>query len=284
MQKSVFPIIMLLCLFCVWSIHAQTLRVESIGRDALDISASTGLRLDLNGTPCALVKVSLPLNGITFSGDVMGNVERNGSNYLVYMPKGTKRLWVNHPDFRELEVNLAASVGPLESKRTYRVDISIPEWYLIKQAAVSSQSSQSQSSVQSQTPASSQIAISPAESSTPSWNDVKIVGDENSTSYYDLMPSQDGKASVISGFVTEMTIDGEDIIGAVVTLFDENKNILEETVTDFDGHYSLPIPVGNDGLLLKFTYVGMKTQEIKYTGQTTLNVYMKPQNRKKEVK
>ena len=136
MQKSVFSIIMLLCFLCVWSVHAQTLRVESIGRDALDISASTGLRLDLNGTACALVKVSLPLNGITFSGDVMGKVERNGSNYLVYMPKGTKRLWVNHPDFRELEVNLAASVGPLESKRTYRVDISIPEWYLIKQAVL----------------------------------------------------------------------------------------------------------------------------------------------------
>ena len=64
----------------------------------------------------------------------------------------------------------------------------------------------------------------------------------------------------------------------------EYEDILEETVTDFDGHYCLPIPVGNDGLLLKFTYVGMKTQEIKYKGQTRLDVYMKPQKRKKEVK
>ncbi|QDO93548.1 TonB-dependent receptor [Formosa sediminum] len=41
------------------------------------------------------------------------------------------------------------------------------------------------------------------------------------------------------------------------------------TATDFDGNYSLKV---NEGDILEFSFIGYKSQNITYTGQTTLNV------------
>lgn len=45
------------------------------------------------------------------------------------------------------------------------------------------------------------------------------------------------------------------------------------TVTDMDGKYSLQIP--EDAAALVFSFVGMKTQEVAYSGQTVINVDLK---------
>lgn len=44
------------------------------------------------------------------------------------------------------------------------------------------------------------------------------------------------------------------------------------TVTDMDGKYSLQVP--EDATALIFSFVGMETQEVNFTGQTTINVDM----------
>ncbi len=45
------------------------------------------------------------------------------------------------------------------------------------------------------------------------------------------------------------------------------------TVTDMDGKYSLQVP--EDAAALIFSFVGMETQEVAYTGQTVVNVDLK---------
>ncbi|NOR87215.1 MAG: SusC/RagA family TonB-linked outer membrane protein, partial [Bacteroidales bacterium] len=42
------------------------------------------------------------------------------------------------------------------------------------------------------------------------------------------------------------------------------------TVTDMDGKYSLQVP--EDATALVFSFVGMETQEVAYTGQSTIDV------------
>ena len=44
-------------------------------------------------------------------------------------------------------------------------------------------------------------------------------------------------------------------------------------VTDADGNYSLELP-GAQGVRLIFSFIGMKTQEMAYTGQAELNIVM----------
>ncbi|MDG5491321.1 TonB-dependent receptor [Psychroserpens sp. SPM9] len=70
-------------------------------------------------------------------------------------------------------------------------------------------------------------------------------------------------------------------VGGVVTSADDGiplpgvniivKGTTNGTSTDFDGKYSIKVNVGD---VLEFIYVGLKTQSIKITNQTTLNIAM----------
>lgn len=66
---------------------------------AKDQTASLNPRKDINGTVCGLVKVALKVPGAKFEGNVIGDVQFTGSEYLVYLPNGTKRLGIKHPAY-----------------------------------------------------------------------------------------------------------------------------------------------------------------------------------------
>ena len=74
----------------------------------------------------------------------------------------------------------------------------------------------------------------------------------------------------VSGNVTDTS--GEPLIGVSVTLQGSNLG----AVTDIDGNYSLA-NVPADGVI-KFSYFGMASQDIKVDGRTTINVVMKEDN------
>lgn len=79
---------------------------------------------------------------------------------------------------------------------------------------------------------------------------------------------------MISGTVTE-NLSGVDepCIGVNVTFQNSQKRIINGTITDFNGNYSLKVPTDEKGeLIIVFSYIGMKTQTFNYNGQTTLNV------------
>ena len=83
---------------------AQDLTVREM-RATNDISASRFRRTDLNGDPCALVKVRLAAEGAKFEGNVIPPVEYHTGEYWVYMTAGSKELHVKHPKFLPLEVH-----------------------------------------------------------------------------------------------------------------------------------------------------------------------------------
>ena len=88
-----------LALFFIVQIHAQDIEVKKFEPLEKDQTAVTSPRKDINGTACGLVKVALKEPGAEFEGNVMGDVQFTGSEYLVYMPNGSKRLGIKHPDY-----------------------------------------------------------------------------------------------------------------------------------------------------------------------------------------
>ena len=81
------------------SSFSQDIEVKKFEPMAKDQTAALSPRKDINGTVCGLVKVALKEPGAEFEGNVMGDVQFTGSEYLVYMPNGSKRLGIKHPDY-----------------------------------------------------------------------------------------------------------------------------------------------------------------------------------------
>ena len=88
-----------LALFFIVQTHAQDIEVKKFEPLEKDQTAVTSPRKDINGNACGLVKVALKEPGAEFEGNVMGDVKFTGNEYLVYMPNGSKRLGIKHPDY-----------------------------------------------------------------------------------------------------------------------------------------------------------------------------------------
>ena len=100
---------------------AQVLKVMSFRLVANDISAVKYQRLDLNGQPCALIKVGLGVQGAKFPGtEVVGGVKFDTGEYWVYVVDGTKKLKVMHNNYTPLYVDFSDYPEQrLEGGRTY---------------------------------------------------------------------------------------------------------------------------------------------------------------------
>ena len=117
-----------LLLTCVLGLQAQKLTVEKMEVAPMDLSASTQSRNDLNGNPCALVKVHLPAVGAQFEGNVLGDVAYKTGEYWVYMSEGSYMLNIKHPNFHPLMVNFRDyNIKKVEQKTTYVLSINIPQ-------------------------------------------------------------------------------------------------------------------------------------------------------------
>src|SRR5574344_739997 len=87
--------------------------------------------------------------------------------------------------------------------------------------------------------------------------------------------SAQAQDKMVSGTVTEMVgSNAGPCIGVNVTFVNKQNRIIVGTVTDISGMYSLKIPKDERNLTMVFSYIGMKTQRFKYTGQTKLDVKM----------
>lgn len=118
-------------------VRAQEMGVESMRPDMMDMTAATYPRHDLNGKPCAVVKVRMP-KGAAFEGNVIGSTEYRTGEYWVYMTAGTKFLRVKHATARPLHIAFADhGIPQLESKATYILDITMPAAAAPAQSAAS---------------------------------------------------------------------------------------------------------------------------------------------------
>ncbi len=81
-------------------------------------------RTDANNEICAMIRVLLPVSGVTFEGQTVGDSPYNGSEYRVYMTNGTKMLKVNCPGHYPLMVDFRDyGINSLESKRIYELKL-----------------------------------------------------------------------------------------------------------------------------------------------------------------
>ena len=98
-MKDARSLLIICWLFFSISIHAQDIEVKKFEPLEKDQTAALSPRKDINGVTCGLVKVLLKEPGAEFEGSVMGDVQFTGKEYLVYLPNGTKRLGIKHPDY-----------------------------------------------------------------------------------------------------------------------------------------------------------------------------------------
>lgn len=116
-------IILLLSVFAtIATVQAQEISVKSMEQLSMDLSARINARKDFNGQNCALVKVQIPVDDVVFDGNVVGTVEHQVNEYLVYMTAGSKTLDIRHPRYHTLSINFADhGIASLEQLVTYRL-------------------------------------------------------------------------------------------------------------------------------------------------------------------
>ena len=82
--------------------------------------------------------------------------------------------------------------------------------------------------------------------------------------------------NVLTGKVTEYFAgEQEPVVGANVVFVNSQNRYLNGAVTDLEGNFRLQVPADNKNLSIRISYIGMKTQTLKYTGQKHLNVTLK---------
>ena len=121
-------ILLIIACFLCCNLSAQKLSVESMTALPMDVSASQYERKDLNGQPCALVKVQLATMGARFEGNVVGSADYKTGEYWVYMTEGSYMLSVKHPNFVTLSVNFRDyGISGVQGKATYRLTLLMPQ-------------------------------------------------------------------------------------------------------------------------------------------------------------
>ena len=98
----------------------QELKVASFSIVANDLSASIEQKMDLNGMPCALVKV-LVLDKISgVEGNIIGNAIDKGTEKWIYLTSGSKEVKIKTENFFPLHLIFSHyGITALEAKHTY---------------------------------------------------------------------------------------------------------------------------------------------------------------------
>lgn len=123
----VWVLFTLVCTLSLENLSAQELKVVSFEPLPADVVARSQVKYDNNQEPCALLRVVLPAEGV----EIRGNMSRVGdvmnprpSEYAVYLPAGTKIIFVNCPGYMPLTYDIGYK---LEGKKTYRLTLERPQ-------------------------------------------------------------------------------------------------------------------------------------------------------------
>ena len=123
--KRVF--IVLVALFQISLIYAQdSIKVSSFSQSLFDLKGRTEQVMDLNGDPCALIRIACEDSLYQFEPN-LGVVKRINltGEALLYVPNGTKRMTIRHPK----HIMLANYEFPekLKGKGTYELKLTLKE-------------------------------------------------------------------------------------------------------------------------------------------------------------
>lgn len=120
MRKLLTPILFLLLGAAT---YAQNVNITSFELNATSLDAKVNPRYDLNGNPCALLRISMPSEEVIFEGNIVGDPVWNHVEWLVYMPVGSKYLRLSVPGFSPI---MFVFPEALEQFRTYDVSVYVP--------------------------------------------------------------------------------------------------------------------------------------------------------------
>ncbi|WP_094381660.1 SUMF1/EgtB/PvdO family nonheme iron enzyme [Prevotella sp. P5-92] len=138
---------------CATLSHAQKLTTESFEYIPNDLVARTEPRTDLNGRPCAVIRVGIALQGVVFDGNTIGSPKYNTGEYLVYITNGSRQITIRHDSFLPLTVTFADyGIERVESGNVYRLTV-------LTGTPPAPQLSQGNFLVMNVTPASSRVSI-----------------------------------------------------------------------------------------------------------------------------
>lgn len=118
---------LLAVLFIAFTATAQKATVKSFTQTT-DHIPSNDRRNDLNGTPCALVKVQVVDNVERVEGNIIGDVVNRGVEKWVYMCKGSRNMRIHLKNFLPVMVKFRDyKINGLESNRVYELVIEVPK-------------------------------------------------------------------------------------------------------------------------------------------------------------
>ena len=118
--------IIILAIFLLSAMMAlgQEMSVKSFEYLPKDLTARTSPRNDRNGTPCAVIRVGVALQGVVFDGNTIGEPVYNTGEYLVYMPGGSRQITIRHDSYLPLTVVFTDyGIDKVESSNTYRLTV-----------------------------------------------------------------------------------------------------------------------------------------------------------------
>ena len=152
-------LLLFLLLSVMQGVLAQEMTVKSFELLSNDIIARTSPRNDRNGTPCAVIRVGIALQGVVFDGNTIGKPVFNTGEYLVYMPNGSRQITIRHNSYVPLTVAFADyGIDRVKSSTTYRLTV------LTGGVTPSSQQPEGNFLVMNVTPATARVSIDNGES------------------------------------------------------------------------------------------------------------------------
>lgn len=110
-------IVMLSSSFFVWADDWVCMNIQKIPED---LTASIYERKDTKGKACALLRVQILDNNAKFKGNIVGDVERQGNEYLVYIPINTREITILPSKGDKVIIDLPET----EPKVTYLIEMS----------------------------------------------------------------------------------------------------------------------------------------------------------------
>ena len=152
-------LLLILLLAVTQGVLAQEMTVKSFELLSNDITARTSPRNDRNGTPCAVIRVGIALQGVVFDGNTIGEPVYNTGEYLVYVPEGNRQITIRHNSYVPLTVVFADyGIDRVKSSTTYRLTV------LTGGVTPSNQQPEGNFLVMNVTPATARVSIDNGES------------------------------------------------------------------------------------------------------------------------
>ena len=116
-------LLLVLSFICAMNLFAQDYSIKSVSLLQSDLRASTNLRNDNDGKPCAIIKVNvIGMTDLNFP-EAIGNVEYSLGEYFVYVPENLKKFTMHSAGkkFQEEIIFDDYGIEEIEGKRVYRI-------------------------------------------------------------------------------------------------------------------------------------------------------------------